>query len=93
MPYNRLENELRGVARELIRAGRLPCGPPAHMWGGYGCDLPCSLCEQVILRSDVEYEIEQRTADGLKQYRFHFLCHAAWQLECIREQTLRAETA
>lgn len=86
MPYHRLEIELRTRARELILGGRLPCFPPTRIWGGYGCDLACSLCETPIPRSEVEYEIEHRTADGARQYRFHYLCHVAWQIECVRHQ-------
>lgn len=88
VPYNHLQNELRGRARELIRRGLLPRERPLHMWGGYGCDLACALCEQIILQNEVEYELEYRTPAGARHYRFHFLCHAAWQLECAHEETL-----
>ena len=89
MPYDRIENELRSRARELIHAGRLPCGRPAKMWGSKGNDLPCSLCGDPIPISDVEYELLYRTSNGEHIYRFHFYCHTAWQLECAREETLQ----
>lgn len=88
MPYNRLQNELYARARELIGNGRLPCATPVGIWGGYGSGLLCSLCNEVIQRDQVEYEIEFECGDGRKTYRFHFLCHAAWQVECAREQTM-----
>jgi len=89
MPYHRIENVLRGRARELISAGHLPCGPPMHAWGGYGSDLACSVCEEPIPRQEVEYELEFREADGARIYRFHFLCHTAWAIECARAESAR----
>lgn len=86
MPLNYLENELRGRARALISEGRLPCGQPTRMWGGNGTgEQTCSLCERVITRDEVEYEIEHNPGENARLTRFHFLCHAAWQLECVRE--------
>lgn len=87
MPYNRLETVLRKRARELIGAGNLPCGRPMHVWGGYGSDLVCSLCEEPIPHEEVEYELEFRAPNGAQMYRFHFLCHTAWSLECARLET------
>ena len=83
MPYDRLDHELRPKARELIQEGHLTCAPPLRVWGGYGSDLRCSLCEKPIRSDDIEYEIEQPGAASVTIYRFHFDCHAAWQLECI----------
>ncbi len=90
MPLTSLENELRLRARELIHQGRLLCKHPMRMWGGNGTgQQACSLCERIITRDEVEYEIEHEAGDRVHLSRFHFLCHAAWQLECAREQTIR----
>jgi hypothetical protein len=90
MPYHSLENELRGKARELITQGRLPCYQPTRMWGGNGTgQLQCSLCDRPIGCDEVEYEIEHDRDGSRLVNRFHFLCHAAWQMECAREQTMR----
>ena len=89
MPDSQIEDELRSRARELVVAGQLPCGRPMHMWGGSGSDLPCSLCQERIPRSEVEYELEYRIAGGTRQYRFHFYCHTAWQLECAHADALK----
>ena len=83
MPYDRLDHDLRPRARALIREGRLTCAPPLRVWGGYGTDLRCSLCGELIRTDDIEYEIEQPNLTAATTYRFHFDCHAAWQLECI----------
>jgi hypothetical protein len=42
------------------------------------------LCDVVIRSDEVEYEIETSDAPGRRQYRFHFLCHDAWQYACTQ---------
>ncbi len=77
----RLESELRERARELIHAGRLPDVVPTRMWGGRGSGQTCALCGDVVPQTEVEYELEPEPGTVL---HFHFMCHAAWQLECVR---------
>jgi hypothetical protein len=90
MPYNYLENELRGMARELITNGRLPCQQPMRIWGGHGTgEQICSVCDRIISSDEVEYEIEHDSGGTKYLSRFHFLCHAAWQVECAREATIK----
>lgn len=95
MPLTPLETELRGRARELIEQGRLPQLIPLRMWGGKGSGQPCDLCAQAIPPEEVEYEIEDHTQprDPPSLYRFHFLCHAAWQFECARAVHLNTVSA
>jgi len=89
MAYDYLQNELRARARELISAGRLPRQHPIRIWGGNGSgDQTCSLCDRVISREEVEYELEYSVDSAVRMMRFHFICHAAWQLECAREESL-----
>jgi hypothetical protein len=89
MPYNYLENELRGKARELITNGRLPCQQTMRIWGGHGTgEQVCSVCERVISSDEVEYEIEHESGGTTHLSRFHVLCHAAWQVECARKETI-----
>ena len=90
MPYNYLQNELRVKARELITSGRLPCQNPMRIWGGHGTGQQvCSVCDRVIAPDEVEYEVEHETSGTTCLNRFHFLCHAAWQVECAREATIK----
>jgi len=89
MPLTALENELRVIARTLIQQGRLPSIAPSRVWGGFGHGENCSLCAKVLNTSDVAYEIEERIEDTNRLYRFHFICHAAWQFECAREEHIR----
>ena len=80
----RLESELRDRARDLIREGRLPDRAPARVWGGPGSGVPCALCAQVIPSTEMEYEADATLANAVHTLHFHFVCHAAWQLECLR---------
>lgn len=86
MPLTALESELRHLARDRIQQGRLPHVVPSRAWGGRGSDAPCSLCDKVIGKDDVEYEVESVAGGTPVIHRFHFLCHAAWQFECARHE-------
>lgn len=81
MPLTKHESELRKRARVLIAEGRLPVGQSGRCWGGSGSRKVCSLCGEPVSREEVEFEIEDSSGAS---YRFHFRCHAAWQLECAR---------
>jgi len=94
VPLTQIETELRQRARELISSGRLPGLTPKNVWGGHGSGEQCALCGKSISRDEVEYEIEDRTqGNAAVLYRFHFLCHAAWQFECARSELLKRQGA
>jgi len=82
MPSDRIEQDLERRAHERINHGRLPCPGDHRTWGGRGSNEPCALCDVTIRNDEVEYEIETRNATGVQLYRFHFLCHDAWQYAC-----------
>lgn len=84
MPLTELENELRSHARTLIEQRLLPASSPLKTFGGYGIGEPCSLCARPIPSPEVEYEVVY----GQASYRFHFMCHAAWQFEQARREYL-----
>jgi hypothetical protein len=77
--------ELRDMARELIREGRLPATTnPRHVTGENVMQPEiCHLCEKVIEVGETRYVIRSEgKVMGLQQYGgLHFLCHAAWQIE------------
>jgi len=84
MPSDRIGQDLQERARERIRDGRLPCITDYRTWGGRGSGGPCALCDVIISRDEVEYEIEAPDPAGGRLYRFHFLCHDAWQYACAQ---------
>jgi hypothetical protein len=90
MPFDHLDNELRVRARDLIGQGHLPRKPPERLWGGRGTgQRHCSLCTVVIAREEVEFELEHHAGESVQVTTFHFLCYAAWQLECTRDESLK----
>jgi hypothetical protein len=60
----------------------LPAHQPTRVWGGNGDGKLCSLCRLIVGREDLEYELD---VDEVI-YRFHSMCHAAWQFECARAE-------
>lgn len=91
MPLTELENELRLQARERIERGELAVLRPTRLWGGFGCGELCSVCGEPVNSGETKYEIEA-TEGGqpVRSYFFHFICHAAWQLECARAEALKS---
>jgi hypothetical protein len=77
------ESELRFEARNRMASGRLPREPEQSLWAGTGDGQPCSLCDRLIDAQQVEYEVEF-VGDPRRLYRFHRVCHQAWELECIK---------
>jgi hypothetical protein len=80
MQFN--ESELRLEVRRRIAAGRLPCELEQDLWAGAGDGQTCSLCDRVIDSQQIEYELQFSTRSEV--YRFHRICHQAWELECIK---------
>ncbi len=87
MPYgSRLsERELRAIARQRMRDGRLPVVLSKDLIAGYGSGALCCLCEQPIEKHHVEYAVT--AAPKGRELVFHLVCHAAWQLECVAIQS------
>jgi len=50
------EPELRKLAREVLRAGKLPRREPDRTWGGPRVGARCSVCEKPVTGDDLEYE-------------------------------------
>lgn len=82
MPLTQHELELRKTALERMERGLLPRTIPKTIWAGGGSGQPCSLCDQVIAGTDMEYELpEPDGGGGQRIVRLHLRCHALWQLE------------
>jgi hypothetical protein len=70
---------LRGRAREMLRAGRLPHTKAVRTWGGRGSGAPCELCGMVISSSEPEFEVQLELTSSAPSLRFHRACHAVWE--------------
>jgi hypothetical protein len=77
-------DELRLEARRRVDRGMLPCRPQDRMWAGSGAGLPCSLCDRPISPEQIEYELQFAANPSRLTYRFHRICHEAWELVCMR---------
>lgn len=80
------EDALVELARDRLSKGRLPVGSPQRIWGGPGNGAVCALCEQVVTRLDIEFEVEFEVqfalaAPGSRTLHFHRRCHAIWDAE------------
>jgi hypothetical protein len=69
---------LRDAARERIEQQRLPRNKPARMWGGRGSGQICSLCDQPILDTEPEMELEYDGTEAHSVVRFHLQCQSVW---------------
>ena len=72
---------LRARARERIEQQVLPRAKPARTWGGRGTGLHCSLCDEPILESEPEMELEYEAAAPAQVVRFHLQCQSVWESE------------
>ena len=75
------ESELRLRVLRRIRKGRLPVMLSTTIKAGYGQGVRCDVCDQLIARDNVEYDVftDRRSRERL---HFHLACHTAWQREC-----------
>jgi hypothetical protein len=83
------EGCLREHARVAIRNGKLPNLRPERTWGGPGGGAPCSVCNQPVTRSEMEFEVEfahNGANPGLDKFHVHIRCFAAWELERTQER-------
>jgi hypothetical protein len=77
-------------AREGLRTDKLPRAKPTVLYGGYGSQYMCALCEAPIVTSQVEYELLFRegyeTGRAQVTIHFHLPCHAIYEYERARFQ-------
>lgn len=83
----RLSLNLRSMAGERIRDGRLPVKFSLVVDAVYGAGASCSVCEHPIEQHRVRYE--EADAQNGESMMFHLACHAAWQLECLKHMATR----
>lgn len=77
--------DLRARAREQVNCGRLPSRLVESVSAGYGSSGKlCSLCDQPITATQVEYEV---SGYAKETFTLHVSCYTAWRDECL-ERTL-----
>jgi hypothetical protein len=91
------ESILRGKARELIRAGRLPDRRPDRVWGGAGFEgSPCGLCGVLLKEAEMAVELEFARDLGLDpdsaQLHLHARCFLAMELELLEREAARMQS-
>jgi hypothetical protein len=62
----------------VVTAGRSRNLPPkgqGRIYGGHGQGNPCALCGDPIDSTQIEYEIEWSSAEGLQRSHFHLACY------------------
>ena len=72
--------------REKLSEGLLPGKAPAHSWRGNGSRKPCNGCNEPILSTEVEYELN---FNGARIVHFHAACEAIWR-SLIAHETNKA---
>jgi hypothetical protein len=83
------ESTLRQMARDALRAGKIPSRPPERMWGGPGSGACCAVCGLLVSREELGFEFEfARNGHGGPGGNFHahIRCFAAWELERDQEE-------
>jgi hypothetical protein len=71
-------------ARNAIREGKLPTRPPDRTWGRPGIGAQCAVCDLLVPRDGMQFEIQfalDGSARGYDVYYVHTSCYAAWDLE------------
>jgi hypothetical protein len=79
------QSTLRELAREALRAGKLPNRRPDWLWGGPAHGVDCSVCGQPVSPGETAFEAEfgdpRQPAATRTAYSFHVRCFATWELE------------
>jgi hypothetical protein len=60
---------------EKTEGGGLPAPLGGTVWAGRGMDRSCNGCDEKILSTEIEFEVD---ALGTATLRFHAECHKAW---------------
>jgi hypothetical protein len=78
------EQQVRVLARKVLRAGTLPRHDPDRTWGGHGVGMPCTICAEPITRDQMEYELQfshDAATPSLDRFHLHLRCFSAWEME------------
>ena len=76
---------LRVRAQTFIAQGKLPRSVPLRSVGGFGSDLECALCDEVVVKTAHEVEVFF-LARPFEPYFFHRACYVLWFAESLMEK-------
>jgi hypothetical protein len=77
---------LRVLAKDAIRAGRLPHRQPDRVRDGPTDGATCTVCLVQISPKTMGYELEFAVGDGIRAtHVLHIPCLEAWEAECESE--------
>ena len=68
---------------DSVELRNLPPAGRGRIYGGRGQGSVCALCGSPIDASQIEYEVEWDSAEGLRRSNFHLACYE--QLRARRE--------
>ena len=77
------EHTLRRRAQALIAGGKLPRSVPLRSVTGFGSDLVCALCDELIVNTEPEVEV-YFLPRPFEPYFFHRPCYMLWLAESFR---------
>jgi hypothetical protein len=69
------DDKKEGAVAVAGRSRNLPPRGEGRIYGGHGQGNPCALCGDPIDSSQIEYEIEWSSAEGLQRSHFHLACY------------------
>jgi hypothetical protein len=72
-------DDLRAMVRARIATGGLFPVQGPRAWASQGEDRPCGVCQELITRAQVEYEVSDAVADT--RVRAHLRCYMVWREE------------
>jgi hypothetical protein len=79
MQANFDEAELYARARELLAAGKLPCGEPSGMWGGGGRGEACCVCLKPVQQDEIAFDLLFPTPEAKVELHMHSHCRIVWE--------------
>jgi hypothetical protein len=81
-----LEEDLRALVRTKMSIGSLPNTEPTFV-RCINTRSACAVCQMAITGQELCFLVEI----NFDVFPFHFLCHAAWALECARAAIIQGD--
>jgi len=77
------EGVLRQRARARMKSGVLQTRNPVASYAGTGSGAPCVLCDEPIVKAEIEFELDfaDTAAPSRVTIHMHFRCRTIWDAE------------